>query len=152
MSKDSLPDRLSVGVIIPTRNRAGMLRNTLEALTRQARAPDEVIVVDNGSADDTRQVIEQFNGRLPVRYFYEPIPGAGQARNLGIRHATSEILAFTDDDCIPDEDWLRFIELSFLRDPSIGMVAGKVTAKLDGETWVEKFAAVNHLLSEGAMP
>lgn len=145
-------DHLTVGVIIPTRNRAELLHNSLEALARQARAPDEVIVVDNGSTDNTKQVVEQYSGRLPIRYFYEPIPGAGQARNLGIRNATSDVLAFTDDDCVPDKDWLHFIELSFLRDPSIGMVAGKITPKLDGSTWTERFAAVNHLVSEGSSP
>ena len=152
MNEDSPRDHLSVGVIIPTRNRADMLHNTLEALTRQTRAPDEVIVVDNGSTDNTRQVIERFEDLLPVRYFYEPVPGAGQARNTGIRHANSEVLAFTDDDCIPDSDWLHFIELSFLRDPAIGMVAGKVTPKLGGATWAERFAAVNHLVCEGRAP
>jgi len=145
-------DHLTVGVIIPARNRADLLHNSLEALTRQVRAPDEVIVVDNGSTDNTKQVVEQYLARLPIRYLYEPIPGAGQARNLGIRNATSEVLAFTDDDCVPDKDWLHFIELSFLRDPAIGMVAGKVTPKLDGSTWTERFAAVNHLVSEGSAP
>ncbi len=152
MSEDWPRDHLSVGVIIPTRNRAEMLQHTLEALTRQARAPEEVIVVDNGSTDNTKQVVERFHGVLPIRYLYEPVPGAGWARNLGIRNATSEVLAFTDDDCIPDRDWLHFIELSFLRDPAIGMVAGKVTPKLDGETWAERFAAANHLVSEGSVP
>ena len=152
MSQDSPPEHLTVGVVIPTRNRAEMLRVTLEALTGQSRAADEVIVVDNGSTDNTKQVVERFERRLPLHYLYEPTPGAGEARNCGIRHATSEILAFTDDDCIPDREWLRFIELSFLRDPAIGMVAGKVMPKLDGTTWVDRFAAVNHLVSEGAVP
>ena len=152
MSNDSPPDRLTVGVIIPTRNRAELLHQSLEALSHQVRAPDEVIVVDNGSSDHTRQVVEQYAGRLPIRYLFEPVKGAGQARNLGIRHATSEVLAFTDDDCIPDANWLHFIELSFLRDPAIGMVAGKVTPSLEGSTWTERFAAVNHLVSEGSAP
>lgn len=151
-SKDPPRDHLTVGVIIPTRNRAELLHDSLEALTRQVRAPDEVIVVDNGSTDSTKQVIEQYSARLPIRYLYEPTPGAGQARNLGIRNAASEVLAFTDDDCIPDKNWLHFIELSFLRDPAIGMVAGKVTPKLDGSTWAERFAAANHLVSEGNAP
>ncbi len=149
MKVESLQDRLTVGVIIPTRNRAELLRGALEALSRQTRVPDEVIVVDNGSTDHTRQVAGQFSGRLPLRYLFEPTPGAGQARNAGIRHATSDVLAFTDDDCIPDENWLHFIELSFLRDPNIGMVAGRVTPQRDGKTWAERFAAANHLVSEG---
>ncbi len=141
-------NELTVGVIIPTRNRADLLHNALEALSRQTRMPDEVIVVDNGSSDHTCQVVGQFSGLLPIRYLFESTPGAGQARNTGIRHASSDVLAFTDDDCIPDENWLHFIELSFLRDPNIGMVAGKVTPQRDGTTWAERFAAANHLLSE----
>lgn len=150
MKDDSFQETLTVGVIIPTRNRADLLHHALEALSRQTRAPDEVIVVDNGSTDHTRQVAEQFSGRLPIRYLFEPTPGAGQARNAGIRQSTSDILAFTDDDCIPDENWLHFIELDFLRDPHIGMVAGRVTPQPDGKTWAERFAAANHLVSEGS--
>jgi glycosyltransferase involved in cell wall biosynthesis len=145
-------ERLTLTVIIPTYNRAPLLALALEALTRQRRQGDEIIVVDNGSTDDTQAVVEGFKGRLPIQCFVETTRGAGAARNLGIRHATGEILAFTDDDCIPDPDWLHFIELSFLRDPAIGLVAGKVVPCPDPKTWSERFASANHQVCEGMQP
>jgi glycosyltransferase involved in cell wall biosynthesis len=144
------PRRLTLSVIIPTLNRAELLAMALAALTKQERPPDEVIVVDNGCADETRDVCHRFEGLLPLEYLVETTRGAGAARNLGIRHATGDIIAFTDDDCVPDSKWLLFIELSFLRDPAIGMVAGKVEPCRDPATLAERFAVANHLICEGS--
>jgi glycosyltransferase involved in cell wall biosynthesis len=146
------PTRITLTVIIPTFNRAPLLRLALEALTRQERSPDEVIVVDNNSSDNTQAVVREFESRLPLKYLVETQRGAAEARNLGIRHATGDVLAFTDDDCVPDAKWLRFIELSFLRDPAIGMVAGKVVPCPDPRTWAERFASSNHRVCEGVIP
>lgn len=146
------PTRLRLTVIVPTLNRASLLRLALEALTRQTRSPDEVIVVDNNSSDDTREVVREFESRLPLKYLVETRRGAAEARNLGIRHATGDVLAFTDDDCIPDTQWLHFVEMSFLRDPAIGMVAGQVVPCPDPRTWAERFASANHLVCEGMTP
>ena len=146
------PARIRLTVIIPTFNRAPLLRLALEALTRQERPADEVIVVDNNSVDDTSALVREFESRLPLKYLVETRRGAAEARNLGIRHATGDVLAFTDDDCVPDVQWLRFIELSFLRDPAIGMVAGKVVPCPDPQTWAERFASSNHRVCEGMTP
>jgi glycosyltransferase involved in cell wall biosynthesis len=151
MTRPPVPT-LRISVVIPTRNRCHLLRELLEALTRQARLPDEVLVVDNDSQDQTPDVVRQFATQLPITYLHERERGAGAARNRGIREAAGDVLAFTDDDCIPDRQWLHFIELSFLRDPSIGMVAGKVTPDTSGASWAERFAAVNHLVCEDHSP
>jgi hypothetical protein len=116
---------ITVGVI--TRNRASDLAEMLESLTRQKRAPDEVLVVDNGSTDQTQAVLERFRTRLPLqRHFLEraDIPGA---RNLVIESAKHEIISFLDDDCISEPDWLAAVEAGFLRADNIGIVGGWVT-------------------------
>jgi glycosyltransferase involved in cell wall biosynthesis len=116
---------ITVGVI--TRNRAGNLEEMLDSLTRQLRAPDEVLVVDNGSTDNTQAVLERFSDRLPIRrQFLEQanIPGA---RNLVIESAANEIVSFVDDDCITEPDWLIAVETGFLRADNIGIVGGWVT-------------------------
>jgi predicted nucleotidyltransferase len=115
---------ITIGVI--TRNRANDLEAMLESLTRQRRAPDEVVVVDNGSTDRTQSVLEKFRDRLPLRCEFlagADIPGA---RNLVLETAAHEIVSFIDDDCISEPEWLAAVEAGFLRGDNIGVVGGWV--------------------------
>lgn len=100
-------------VIVCTYQRAESLRDTLEAL-RQLRVPDglraEFIIVDNNSADHTKMVVESFQADWPeLRYEFEGVQGLSQARNRGISAARGEFILFTDDDVLPERDWLEQI-------------------------------------------
>jgi glycosyltransferase involved in cell wall biosynthesis len=92
------PPRCSV--IIPTYNRAGLLRYTLESMTRQSLPRDqfEVLVVDDGSSDGTAEVVKTFDDRLNLRYFFQEDEGyrAAKARNVGISRAESDVCVFID--------------------------------------------------------
>lgn len=106
------PGGLSVSVVIPTYRRPELLVRCLDALGAQTLPPTayEVLVVDDGSTEDTRACVSDFAGRHPalsVRYL-RPIGDHGPAiaRNLGWRHASAALIAFTDDDTLPDSDWL----------------------------------------------
>ncbi len=95
--------------MIPTYRRSARLRQLLECfVTQRGDALAEVIVCDDGSADDTAAVVESFEGRLPIKYRSQPDLGyrAGQARNLGIRVATGEVLVFVDDDVLVADDFV----------------------------------------------
>ena len=116
---------ITVGVI--TRNRAGDLAEMLESLTRQRRAPDEVLVVDNGSTDQTQAVLDAFRDRLPLRCLFLQRAGIPGARNLVLESAAYEIVSFIDDDCISEPEWLAAVEAGFLRADNIGIVGGWVT-------------------------
>ncbi len=99
-----------VSVIVPTYNRATLLRQLLESL-REQTYPDncfEVIVVDDGSTDNTREVVEYFTTSVPfpIRYFRQSRKGPAAARNLGIRHSRGDIIAFVDSDVTVAKDWL----------------------------------------------
>jgi glycosyltransferase involved in cell wall biosynthesis len=101
----------SVSVILCTRNRSIPLRETLrtlDALELPAMTDLEIIVVDNGSTDDTPGVVHDFAARSPrsVRYVHEPQPGLSAARNRGVAAARGALLLFTDDDCLPAADWV----------------------------------------------
>lgn len=96
-------------VVIPTYKRSKRLGALLECLARQdGDSLHEVIVCDDGSPDDTRDVAESFLGRLPLVYKFQPDLGfrAGQARNMGIAAATGDVIVFVDDDVVVPRDFI----------------------------------------------
>lgn len=134
---------LSISVIIITLDRADWLKDTLTSLTKQSRQPDEVTVVDNGSKDHTKEVVLSFNHKLNIKYVYEGVRSIPHARNAGLRNASGDIIAFIDDDSVAVENWLRYIEIPFIKDPNVGAVGGDRTYLMVGEGSIEAFYARN---------
>jgi Glycosyl transferase family 2 len=91
---------LSVSVVIPTYNRARMIRRAVKSALSQCVEGDEVIVVDDGSTDDTQAELAQFGDR--IRYIRMDNLGAGAARNRGISESKNELIAFLDS----DDEWM----------------------------------------------
>jgi glycosyltransferase involved in cell wall biosynthesis len=97
----------SVSIVIPAYNAANLIRLVLDACLAQDYADVEVIVVDDGSTDDTGSIVQQY----PVKYVFQENSGPAAARNAGWRQAKGEIVCFTDSDCLPAKDWVsRLIE------------------------------------------
>jgi GT2 family glycosyltransferase len=92
-------------LIIITLRRAALLAQTLEALGRQTRPLDEVVIVDNGPDAETEAVARRFG----ARYIAEPRRGYGCARNRGLAEARGDILYFLDDDCVAEPDWAAML-------------------------------------------
>jgi len=90
----------------------------------------ELVIVDNGSSDGTREYLESFKGsainRLLVKSTFEAKPGLGRARNTGWRTASANIIAFTDDDIYVANDWVDSISAIFEENPETGFVGGPV--------------------------
>ena len=108
-----MPDP-ELSVVVATHNRADRLRALLGALRDQtlARTAFEVVVVDDASTDDTAGTLaaEVERGDLEISVYRHPDNrGSGAARELGWRSARGRLIAFTDDDCVPDPDWLERI-------------------------------------------
>ena len=101
---------MDASIIVCTFNRAESLRDTLRALRGQQIATSrhwDVIVVDNNSKDHTRSVVEEAQREWPaLRYEFEPAQGLSHARNHGIAAARGDVLLFTDDDVLPEPEWL----------------------------------------------
>lgn len=133
---------IDISIIICTRNRCENLKETLESLLRQKHTAScvyQVIVVDNHSTDRTKEVVEgfipQFNGRL--RYAFESSAGLSFARNKGIREAGGTIVAFTDDDCVVDPQWVHAI-YTCAKETDFDALGGKILPVYPPETprWV----------------
>jgi len=121
-----------VSVVIPTFNYAKFLANTVDSVLRQTFRNFELIVVDDGSVDETRAVMESFHDER-VRYVYQENSGLSAARNTGIHHARFDYIAFLDADDQWMPDLLETVMKSFAGLPSeYGMVVGGY-AGMDGD-------------------
>ena len=142
-----MTEQLSISVVIVTRNRAAWLKDALTSLVNQSRQPDEVIVVDNDSADTTKETALSFTHTLNLKYLYEPTRGIPYARNTGIRAASGDIIAFIDDDCVADSNWLKYLEIPFIKDPHVGVAGGELLHFKIGDSIIEEFYA-NNMVSQ----
>ncbi len=119
-----------VSVVVPTRDRAGYLDVTLASLADQDFAePYEVIVVDDGSRDQTASVIAR-HGVLSL--VQDPPRGPNAARNEGVRAATADLIAFVDDDVFAPRMWLRELVEGARRHPGAQAFGGPIRARLEG--------------------
>jgi glycosyltransferase involved in cell wall biosynthesis len=120
----------TASIVICTRNRASSLRSCLAAITQDdSRAEREVIVVDNGSSDDTEAVIATAVHRaqhLSLRTIWQPIVGLSVARNTGVSAARGEYVLFTDDDVRVEKGWADALVAGFQLGGSVGAVAGRI--------------------------
>lgn len=132
-----------LSVIIPTRNRALFLKDALESILKQTLSLDdfEILVVDNGSTDQTAEVVREFNAKFgKIRYFFATEPGLHGGRHIGAREAKGEILVFVDDDIIATPEWLKSIKNAF-NNPKVGLVGGRILPKWEGDVpdWINLF-------------
>lgn len=123
MSTDSTPRRVSV--VLTVRNDPAGAALVLDSLAAQSRPPDEIVVVDGGSTDDTLETLRRYAAALPVLRIIED-PGANIAagRNRAVREATGQLIAVTDAGCRARPDWLANLIRPFENDPDVDFVAG----------------------------
>lgn len=115
---------LTFTVIVPTFRRAAQLLECLRALAVQELPPSQVIVVVRDIDAQTKATLDDHVGPAPEVVFVAR-GGQTHALNSALKHATGELVAFTDDDAIPKPDWLRQLAAEFA-DPTVGGVGGKV--------------------------
>jgi peptidoglycan/xylan/chitin deacetylase (PgdA/CDA1 family)/GT2 family glycosyltransferase len=118
----------STSVVIPTVGRPRYVVELVRSLLDGDVAPDEVIVVDNRPADPaTKQALDRDLADEPrVRYLAEPVAGASQARNTGLRAAHGDLVAFLDDDVVADRTWLASVHEAWDTVPGVGAVTGLI--------------------------
>jgi len=115
-------------VVVCSRDRGAALAVCLASITRQRSPPGEIIVVDNSAQGSVQSICDRFSG---VIYVHQPRPGLSTARNTGVRTATRDLIAFTDDDVEVHQGWLSEIARAFA-DSNVDAVTGLVLpASLD---------------------
>jgi glycosyltransferase involved in cell wall biosynthesis len=146
---------IQVSVVIPTFNRVEHLRRCLEALEAQTLSLEqyEVIVVDDGSSDNTLTFLESVSTRaqMNLRYYRQPNQGPAAARNLGIQEAQGELIALTDDDCLPASDWLAALITSLPDERRCAGIGGSIVRLRDSfvSRYMDDCEAMQHLIRNG---
>jgi hypothetical protein len=138
---------LDVSVVICTRNRHESLRRVLGSIAAMDIAQGlgwELVVIDNGSTDQTSEAVEAFAPALPIRRVFEPAPGLSVARNRGVGEARGRYVVWTDDDVVVDARWLTGYLDAFMAHPSAALFAGQVRPVLESPTtdWFVSGAAL----------
>jgi len=119
-------------VTICTRDRSASLSRTLDSIKQAARGVDlpwELLVVDNGSSDDTQDVVRKYAEALPIRSIVQEIPGLSNARNAGLAQARGKFIIWTDDDVEVDSGWLNAYLQTFAHDPQEGIFGGRIVPR-----------------------
>lgn len=135
----------TVSIIIPTYNRANFLGKTLESCINQTYPEEsfEIIVADNNSTDNTKEVVEKWQkeSRIPIKYVLEKRQGAHFARHTASKNSIGEILYFTDDDMIADKNLLKNIVKVFDMNQNVAVAGGKVLPEweTDPPDWLIKY-------------
>jgi glycosyltransferase involved in cell wall biosynthesis len=117
-------DRPYISVIVPAYNAAAFLGEAIQSIQQQGYEFLEIIVIDDGSTDDTAAIARSFGDR--IRYLYQENSGPACARNTGLKMAKGEIIAFLDADDLWPENKLEIQLDYFLKNPALEVVVGRV--------------------------
>lgn len=121
-----------VSVIVCVYNRAGFIERCLNSILSQDFKDYEVIVIDDGSTDGTSQILEEFEKGKKIKVYHnEKNLGLMKSRNIGAEKTISEIVAYTDSDCMVEKEWLEELVKPFKLDQDIVIAGGGI---LDGPT------------------
>lgn len=135
---------MRTSIVVPTRNRSVDLRTALESIINQSFVGNyEIVIVDNGSTDDTAQVSQEWMGKVPnhitLKYYFESVPGLLSGRHKGAELSSGEIIIFIDDDIRADYNWLENVVKGFEIE-NVQMVGGPSYGiyEMDPPSWTEQ--------------
>jgi L-malate glycosyltransferase len=149
-------------VLLATRNRAAILRETLGAFCHLQKPPSgwKLVIVDNGSTDQTSSVLASFANRLPLHAVSEPTGGKNSALNTGLGLVEGDLTVFTDDDTFPHSDWLIELRKAADAQPVYSLFGGAVVPRWESPPppwvqWLEQgptYALTDPSMMEGPIP
>lgn len=127
-------------VLMATYNGAKTLPDVLDAYSR-LESPEggwKLTIVNNGSTDHTKEVITSFSQRLPLTYLFEATQGKNVSLNTGLSNVSGDLVVFTDDDALPELNWLKEMRAAADSQPSYSIFGGPVLPhwEIPPETWI----------------
>ena len=126
---------MDISLIIPAYNEEASIGQCLETAIKNGKGKfKEIIVVDNASTDKTAEVARRYPG---VTVVYEARKGTGHARQTGAEHASGEIFAYLDADCLLPDGWLDILVHTFISDPKVVLLSGPY--RYDDVSWHERW-------------
>jgi glycosyltransferase involved in cell wall biosynthesis len=138
---------VKVSLVVPVKNEAHSIEQLIESAAAQTRPPEEVVIVDGGSSDGTAEIVHRWERRhsrmgwLRVIRAEEATPGKG--RNIGVKNASHEWIAFTDAGIRAEPEWLEQLVEAAERDPQVEVVYGSYEPMT--ETFFERCAALAYV-------
>lgn len=137
---------LDVSVVVCTRNRAASLCRLLDSFRDMDVPPDlawEIVIVDNGSSDNTAEMVASVRDALPIRYSVEERAGVSNARNHAVSIARGRYLCWTDDDATVDKAWLTTYLKAFQAYPDAAVFGGRVSPVIEGPSprWIIRYSS-----------
>lgn len=124
-----------ISVVVCSYNGGRVIRDCMEGLLKLEYPNFEVIVVDDGSKDNTAEIVSEY----PFRLIRTQNHGLSNARNTGLKAATGEIVAYTDDDARPDPHWLHYLALTYMNTNHVGVGGPNIAPPGDG--WIAECVA-----------
>lgn len=141
-----------IAVVIPTRNRGPSVAEAAHAILRDP-SDFELVVVDQSTDDRSFEALRSLSGDARLRVVRSPLRGISNARNSGVDATTAPIIAFTDDDCRPEPDWVTSMLRVFRDDPQAGMAFGRVRLpETDGDAGYAASYVPKHRVFQGSVP
>jgi len=137
---------MKISILIPCHNEEKFIRHCLESCFGQTRPADEILVVDDGSTDQTPQILAEFGDKIKVVTIARATGNKSYAQELGLTHITGDIFAVTDGDTILDKDFLKRVEIDFLNEPEIAAVGGYV--KSIRNNWLTACRELDYIIGQ----
>jgi glycosyltransferase involved in cell wall biosynthesis len=139
---------IRISVVVPIRNEADSVRLLLDTLLSQTLAPSEIVITDGGSTDGTIEIVETFiKAGAPVKLIREQFALPGRARNIAIKNASEEWLAFIDAGIKPDQNWLAELADKASKNPDVDVVYGTYEPVID--SFFRECAAIAYVPAPG---
>ncbi|MCS7072574.1 MAG: glycosyltransferase [Anaerolinea sp.] len=113
-----------IALVLTVLNEGDSIRLLLESIRRQTVQPDEIVIVDGGSVDETAAIIRAYTACLPIRLIVEPGANISRGRNRAIAAAQGAIIAVTDAGVVLEPDWLETLTAPLLADDVLEVAAG----------------------------
>ena len=107
---------MKLSLIIPVYNRPDEIEELLESLTKQTETNYDIVIVEDGSQVKCDDIIERYNDKLDIKYFFKPNSGPGQSRNYGAERATGDYVIFLDSDCVIPEKYIQEVNTELKND------------------------------------